>query len=260
MNASVEIKHITLRVGDLARSIGFYVEQLGFIIHAQTPKCADLATAANGGPILRLIARPDATVALPSQAGLYHAALLFPNRAALGSWLRHAAKHEVEFDGFSDHGVSEAIYFSDPDGNGLEFYADRPHDVWPLANGGIEMTTRPLDIQSLLAASPDLPSVPLVGAKWGHVHLRVRDLDRSEQFYCDALGMKVTQRNYPGARFIAADGYHHHIGLNVWGHPRESQPPGALGLESVTFGLHGATVPREMQDPDGIRSRIEPLG
>lgn len=120
------------------------------------------------------------------------------------------------------------------------------------------MVTAPLDLDSLVQAANPPPGGPLAGARWGHLHLRVTDLDRSERFYRQALGLDVTQRNYPGARFLAADGYHHHLGLNTWGHPRQSQPAGALGLASATFARRGAAV-EERRDPDGIALRVTPL-
>ena len=169
-----------------------------------------------------------------------------------------AAENRVDFDGFSDHGVSEAIYLSDPSGNGLEFYADRPRDTWPFAaNGEVAMTTRALDVPSRLAAATLPAQQPvLAGAHWGHLHLRVTDLGVSESFYRKYLGLVVTQSTYPGARFLAADGYHHHLGLNTCGEPRRPQPSNALGLAEATFVglqlLHDA----HLADPDGIRLQL----
>jgi catechol 2,3-dioxygenase len=250
MSASLQLTHIHLRVPDLARSVDFYT-RLGFIVAERDAAHADLATAGNT-PVLRLTEDRRATRAPSDAAGLFHAALLLPSRPALAGWLRFAAERRIEFDGFSDHGVSEAIYLSDPDGNGLEFYVDRPRQDWPQVNGTIEMTTKPLDIDGLLATAPTSMPTPLGGANWGHLHLRVTDLDRSEKFYREALGVEVTQRTYPGARFLAADGYHHHLGLNVWGHPHRPQPHGAPGLVAATFARRDAIVTRELRDPDGI--------
>jgi catechol 2,3-dioxygenase len=176
----------------------------------------------------------------------------------LGAWLNFGAAHGLDFEGFSDHGVSEAIYLSDPDGNGLEFYADRPKTSWPYANGEIAMTTRPLALRSLLAEAAPTTDTPLRGASWGHLHLRVTDLDRSEAFYRENLRMEVTQRSYPGARFLAADGYHHHVGLNTWGNPRQQQPKGARGLVEATFARAGVRQEQLLTDPDGIHLKIQP--
>jgi catechol 2,3-dioxygenase len=256
---SLAFRHVELRVADLARSRAFYVERLGFTVATGTDLTVDLAVAPGVEPILRLSGAPGASRASPNAAGLFHAALLFPTRAALGSWLRHAASQGVMFNGASDHAVSEALYFSDPEGNGLEFYADRPRDQWPLKDGAVEMVTEPLDVASLLGSARVPSATPLAGASWGHLHLRVTDLDRSERFYTERLGLHVTQRTYPGARFLAADGYHHHVGLNVWAHPTASQPRDALGLAKATFALRGATEDRELTDPDAIAIEITPL-
>ncbi len=258
MNASLELRRIALRVPDLGRSIGFYADRVGFVVQHRDAASAMLGTSADSDVFLELHEDRNAVAPGPDTAGLFHVALLFPTRSSLGGWLRHAAATDVAFDGFSDHGVSEALYFSDLDGNGLEFYVDRPRDVWPFANGEVAMVTRPLDVASLLAVGVE-GDPPLAGARWGHVHLRVTNLDRSEQFYTSQLGVAVTQRSYPGARFLAADGYHHHLGLNIWQHPRQPLPPRALGLERIVFARADARQVSDLLDPDGIPLRVESL-
>ncbi|WP_414661289.1 VOC family protein [Horticoccus sp. 23ND18S-11] len=258
MHPSLQLAAIQLRTPDLARSIGFYAQQLGFVVVDHGPSRASLATAADAAPILTLVEDLAAVPAPREAAGLFHAALLFPSRSALGAWLRHAQAHQVEFDGFADHGVSEALYFSDPDGNGLEFYSDRPRQQWPYANGELAMTTQALDLRGLLAAASPASDRPLRGAHWGHLHLRVTQLDRSDAFYRGALGMEVMQRSFPGARFLAADGYHHHLGLNTWGGPRLPQPPAAQGLSEATFFRPAVPTESVQTDPDGMRIRISP--
>ena len=259
MNPSLQLASVHLRVADLARSVEFYVRQLGLVVVTRDDIHAELA-ATTGTPALLTLTEDRAAPPAPRDAaGLFHAALLFPDRAALGGWLRQAADAGVEFDGFSDHGVSEAIYFSDPDGNGLEFYADRPRAAWPFRHGELAMTTEPLDVPSLLQAGASAQAPATKGAQWGHLHLRVTDLDRSEKFYRDTLGVAVTQGTYPGARFLAADGYHHHLGLNTWGHPRAPRPPGALGLAGATFARAGVTAAQTVHDPDSIALRLVEL-
>lgn len=258
MDPSLQLTALELRISDLPRSMHFYVNQLGFVAVSEKPGRADLAVEQDPPAILTLTEDRAAAAPPSDAAGLFHAALLFPARAALGGWLRRAAERGVAFDGFSDHGVSEAIYFSDPDGNGLEFYVDRPRDAWPAGGqpGEVAMFTRPLALPGLLADSGSVAAAPLAGAQWGHLHLRVTNLKRSERFYCDALGMMLTQGSYPGARFLAADGYHHHLGLNTWGAPRQPQPAGALGLASATFVRRGASAPGLLRDPDGITMHV----
>lgn len=258
MPALIPLTHVALRVPDLPRSREYYARQLGFSVASETPDRVELATSSDAAPILSLIAGRHAAVPPRDAAGLFHAALLFPSRTALASWFAFAAAQHVEFEGFSDHGVSEAIYLSDPDGNGLEFYADRPRAEWPFSNGELAMTTRPLAVRELLAAAAPGPA-PLADAGWGHLHLRVTKLERSEAFYRQTLGLEVTQRSYPGARFLAADGYHHHLGLNSWGDPRHPFPADALGLAAATFARPGVTRPTALADPDGIPLRLVPL-
>ena len=251
------MQHLRIRGRDLPRLADFYHRQLGFAIVAQTADRVELATAPGGPPLLTLEAAPAAPASPPDAAGLFHAALLLPSRAALGGWLKRAISEQIEFGGFADHGVSEALYLADPEGNGLEIYSDRPKSAWPIAaDGTIAMFTRALDVPDLLAAASAPGPQPLAGARWGHLHLRVTELDRSEKFYHDSLGLVLTQGSYPGVRFMAAEGYHHHLGLNIWGRPRHSQPVDALGLAEATFACSGATEPASFRDPDGIAIRL----
>ena len=249
---------VHLRVSDLARAVDFYARQLGFTILRQSSLRVELATSPGSAGILVLTGQPGAPRPRQESAGLFHAAVLLPSRAALGSWLQFAAQNGVDFEGFSDHGVSEAIYLSDPEGNGLEFYADRQREMWPFANGELAMTTRPLDIRGLLAEGAQASDRPLNGANWGHLHLRVTDLNRSEAFYRTTLGMEVMQRSFPGARFLGADGYHHHVAVNTWGNPRLPQAANALGLAEATFARAGTTSETSVLDPDGIHLRLQP--
>lgn len=259
MTPSLQLTAIHLRVSNVDRSAEFYGRRLGFVVVARADRRVELATSEDAPPILTLT-QPRNLVAAPADAaGLFHAALLFPSHAALGTWLQFTAAQGVDFEGFSDHGVSEAIYLSDPDGNGLEFYADRPREQWPFVNGELAMVTRPLAVRSLLAEAAPTDSAVLTGATWGHLHLRVTDLDRSEAFYRAKLGLDVMQRSFPDARFLAADGYHHHIGLNTWGAPRLPQPPGALGLFEATFARAGHTGQSVLSDPDNIHLALQPL-
>lgn len=256
MPANLQLQSIHLRVSDLARSTAFYTRQLGFVVGRATADHVDLCADSDSAPFLTISAVPAAPRPAADAAGLFHCALLFPSRARLGRWLTLAAANQVPLAGFADHGVSEAIYFSDPDGNGLEFYADRAPVEWPRANGELAMTTRPLALPSLLAAAAPVSEHPLAGSRWGHLHLRVTDLERSETFYRRELGLDVTQRSFPGARFLAADGYHHHLGLNSWGHPRRPQSPAATGLVEATFTRDGRPAEQVLTDPDGIVVRL----
>lgn len=258
MSASLELRAVQLRVADLARSVSFYGSQLGLALVGQENSTAQFSAFVGGPSLLELVEDRAATPAPPNSAGLFHAAMLLPSRGALGRWLRESADAGVKFDGFSDHGVSEALYLSDPDGNGLEFYADRPQDQWPRRNGEIEMVTEPLDLPGLLAAGARTTEAALQDARWGHLHLRVTNPEASASYYNQLLGTHLVQRFGPSARFIAADGYHHHLGLNSWGGIRHAQPAGNLGLIEATFAQRGAS-PGLHTDADGIVTRTIPL-
>jgi len=258
MSPSLQLRSVHLRVANLERSVKFYRDQLGFAPVSSVHGSAALSTSGGTPPLLTLTEDTSAQLAPPDAAGLFHAALLLPSRAALGSWLRNTANAGVKFDGFSDHGVSEAIYLSDPDGNGVEFYADRPRDAWPFQDGQLAMGTEPLALPDLLAAGASKGNSLLSGAKWGHLHLRVTSLDRSQQFYKSSLGMELMQKYGDSARFLAADGYHHHLGINRWGGVRQPQPSGRVGLVEAVFERAGIGDERYLRDPDGIAVRVVP--
>jgi len=258
MSDSLQLRSVHLRVSNLSRSVAFYADQLGFrVLHKDTQR-PELATSVNAPPLLTLTEDRAAQPPPRDAAGLFHTALLLSTRSALGSWLRKSADAGVNFDGFSDHGVSEAIYLSDPDGNGLEFYADRPRDEWPLHHGKLQMSTEPLALPDLLAAGASYREPPLTGARWGHLHLRVTSLDRSAEFYDSELGMVPMQDYGASARFLAADGYHHHLGLNTWGGVRQPQPAGSLGLAEAVFARTGRESEVVLRDPDHIAIRVTP--
>lgn len=259
MSDSLQIRSVHLRVSDLGRSVDYYTRQLGFAAVSDGSGTAALATSPGAPALLELTEDTRAPRAPRDAAGLFHAALLLPSRVALGRWLRETHAAGTTFDGFADHGVSEAVYLADPDGNGLEFYADRPPSGWPQHAGELAMTTEPLDLPGLLAAAKTTSDPLLAGARWGHLHLRVTDLDRSERFYTETFGVSLTQRFGPSARFLAADGYHHHFGLNTWGGVRRPIAPDSLGLISATLAAGVITSARPAVDPDGIHLELRSL-
>jgi catechol 2,3-dioxygenase len=184
-------------------------------------------------------------MASPHSTGLYHVAWLHPSRAALAATVRRALEAGWRFEGASDHGVSEALYLSDPDGLGVELYADRPRERWvPAPDGrGLDMYTLPLDVEDLLAQGPPAPDAQIApGTVVGHVHLKVSDVPRSVDFYGGALGFEE-QARLPSAAFLAAGGYHHHVGLNSWQSAGAEAPPeNAPGLRRVEFELGGEAL------------------
>jgi catechol 2,3-dioxygenase len=250
MTPPPRLEMVRLRVRNLQAAVEFYTRKLGFHVAASRPDHALLSCEPDSPPILELAGDPAAEPTSPGHAGLFHAAILLPGRSELANWVRHAANAGAEFEGFADHGVSEAAYLADPEGNGLEFYRDRPRVQWPFRDGRLAMTTLPLDVRGLLADASTKDAHPLAAACWGHLHLSVTNLARSQDFYERELGLTCTQDDYPGARFLAAGGYHHHVAINVWRRARLPWRKGA-GLAGVVFSS-GETPVRERQDPDGI--------
>jgi len=225
-----------LTVADLDRSVGFYQDVLGLRPHRREGGVA--ALGAGGEDLLVLHEEPGARPGGRS-AGLFHFALLSPSRAELARAVQRLAATRTQVDGASDHGVSEAIYLRDPDGNGIELYADRPREAWPPAPPGerVGMFTRALDVEDLLAtiagAEPVAQAGP--GLRMGHVHLHVGDLEAARGFYSGVLGFEL-MTTYPGALFLAAGGYHHHVGLNTWlGEGVGPAPARTVGLREWTM-------------------------
>ncbi|KPQ05554.1 MAG: putative ring-cleavage extradiol dioxygenase [Rhodobacteraceae bacterium HLUCCA12] len=229
--APLRIGRARLRVRDLDAVSAFYQRVIGLIPVSQDGALLTLGTAQS--PLLELLADPQAAPRNPRDAGLFHTAFLMPRRVDLAHWLAHVAAEQVRLDGASDHIVSEAIYLSDPEGNGIEVYADRPVAAWRGRDGQIRMATEPLDMPALLDAGQGtwqgFPADGLIG----HVHLQIGDLDRADAFYRDILGFDIAAR-YPGARFFGSGGYHHQLAGNVWNSRNAGpRPPRAAGLERV---------------------------
>jgi catechol 2,3-dioxygenase len=212
-------------VSDLDRSLLFYEALLGFRVLARSARHALLGPRHGSAELVELHA-PPGVVSAPAigRLGLYHFAILLPDRAALGRALARLGERGVS-PGMADHAVSEALYLNDPDGLGIEIYADRPRNEWQHRGRELLMVTEPLDVESVLREGG--------GAQWhgmpegttiGHVHLHVGDLERASAFYHAALGLDRMVWSYRGALFLAAGGYHHHLGLNIWAGPRAAAP------------------------------------
>jgi catechol 2,3-dioxygenase len=242
IDPSLRIGSVELAVSDLPRSAEFYERVLGLPLIARDEHTATLGTDPEH-PALVLTDIAGSTPAPPRSTGLYHVAWLHPSRAALADTVRRVAGARWRFDGAADHGVSEALYLSDPDGLGIEIYVDRPREQWqrPGNGHGVEMFTLPLDVDDLLAQAGGEPSAAVApGTHVGHVHLKVADVPRASAFYRDALGFDE-QAQLPSAAFVSAGGYHHHLGLNSWeSRGGEPAPDSAPGLRRVEFQLSDA--------------------
>src|SRR5262245_210489 len=205
-----------LKVRDLDRVTAFYRDVLGLAVLDQTKDGAVLG--AGGVPFVHLEHQPDAKPDDTRQAGLYHTAFLMPTRADLARWVLHVARNRVPITGASDHEVSEAIYLDDPEGNGVEVYADRPPATWTWSDGLVRMKTDRLNIDDLAraaAGASDYTAAP-DGLRVGHIHLRVGDVATAELFYHGTIGLAVTRGGRHGASFMSSGGYHHHVAGNVW--------------------------------------------
>ncbi|HEX8444780.1 MAG TPA: VOC family protein [Allosphingosinicella sp.] len=250
-NAPLKIGRVALTVRDLASMSRFYQQALGLKLIEQDRRSALFGTEA--AALLELRHDPDARARSPREAGLFHTAFLLPERADLGAWVAYAAQQRLRLLGASDHLVSEAVYLTDPEGNGIEIYTDRPSADWPRSDGMIDMPSERLDLRDVVDAGAGrtwfgFPS----GGVVGHVHLQVGEIKAAESFYADLLGLDITCR-YPGGSFYGSGGYHHQLATNVWnsqGAPVRSD--GATGLADVEILAEPSVL-------EAVRSRLPAL-
>jgi catechol 2,3-dioxygenase len=251
--SSRRIGRVRLKLRDLERGAAFYENILG--LRRISAEAGRVVLGTTKTALLELIAAPEAAARNPRDAGLFHTAFLLPSRASLGAWLAFAMANRVPVQGASDHVVSEAIYLADPEGNGIEVYADTPPSGWHDASGKLLMTTQALDADGVLGAGQDgawqgFPEDGLIG----HIHLQVGDTAASERFYGEVLGFDLTKR-LPKASFFGADGYHHQLACNTW----NSQGAGTRPLN--TTGLDGFDlVLRRPEDQAAILERAAQAG
>lgn len=244
---------VRLNVSDIDRSRNFYEQMLGMTAAERDDGTLELGVAASGPPLL-VISSNGGHPGLDRRAtGLFHFAVLVPSRRDLAAAIARLVAARWPVTGASDHLVSEALYLDDPDGNGIEIYRDRARSEWQRhEDGSIQMATLPMDIDGVMGELNDSPldqdhdRLLADGTRMGHVHLQVSELKEIERFYADVLGFDVTARNYPGALFMSAGGYHHHLGLNTW-NSRGSNPPqpGAVGLQWYEVRLPDESALRE---------------
>ncbi len=227
---------IRLTVADLDTMRDFYARAIGLEVLAEEDGLVRLG--AGGHALVELQGDPAAAPRAPRTTGLFHLALLVPSRAALAAAVRRVVEGGGRLGGASDHLVSEALYLRDPEGNGIELYRDRPRSEWAYTGDEVQMATIALDLDAVMAELPEERAPMPAGTRLGHVHLNVGDLRAAEDFYSGVLGFDVMVRGYPGALFVAAGGYHHHIGLNTWnGEGVPAPAPGSRGLAWFELAL-----------------------
>ncbi len=252
------VANVTINVTDIKRSTEFYQQIIGFQVLSQTAN--EVQLTADGKTALLTLIQPDhAGRKQPRTTGLYHFAILLPSRQSLASIVPHLVNQGVQL-GSSDHLVSEALYFADPDGNGIEIYRDRLPEEWTWKEGSVEMTVDPLNFEDLLTKENVLPWTGLPeNTVMGHIHLHVDDLQAAENFYTQGLDFEVVTRYGHQAIFIADNKYHHHIGLNVWngiGAPRPASH--SAGLDHYTLVVEDAEKQKRFEEHlNTLGARVE---
>lgn len=257
LNPETSMDAVTLRVGDLENMTSYYENALAMVAMEERSRGAEVHRVLGRGttPMVRLVHTPDLPQVNPRDAGLFHTAFLFDDQASLAATVYCASQDpRSKFVGASDHHVSEAFYFTDPEGNGIELYRDRPRDQWEQKNGELRMETLYLDPDAFLQSHLDqqvLDAGPDRAGLVGHVHLQVGDISTAKKFYVDALGFETTVTGYPGALFAAAGGYHHHVAMNTWNSSGAGPRAARLGLGDVSV-----TVPGR-DDLDALVARLQ---
>ncbi|WP_415639345.1 VOC family protein [Paracoccus nototheniae] len=246
------MSHVALSVRDLPGMAAFYERIIG--LQSMGGDAAVRRLGTGDRVLIELQGDPAARPHDPRQAGLFHTAFLLPDRAALGGWLRHAADAGQRLEGASDHGVSEALYLHDPEGNGIEIYRDRPATDWTRDGDRVHMITARLDLQALLDDGAEgwqgVPTDTIIG----HVHLQVGQIDAADDFLTGDLGLTRTF-DVPRAGWYGWDGYHHHLAVNVWNSEGAGpRPQGQTGLAEIA--LTSGTEKDPIEDPWGNRFRF----
>ena len=252
---------VHLTVADLDRSLAYYESQIGLRVHAREDGHARLGT---GGEDLLMLTEEPAAKPADGYSGLFHFALLVPERIDLARWLAHAARDRVALSGLSDHYVSEAIYLRDPDHHGIEIYADRSRELWE-GQVGLRLTTLPLDTNDLLSTLEDPLSEPFDGLAggtvMGHVHLCVADVEQAVDYYRDRVGFGLMAQLGDQAAFLSAGGYHHHLGANTWQSAgRPYAPEGYARLTQMTIVLPDEAAREALAERLGGSEALDPSG
>jgi catechol 2,3-dioxygenase len=256
----ISVSRVGLRARDAERLAEYYRAVLG--LQELSRSEGTIWLGAGDKPLLAIEADPSAKPDDPRSAGLYHTAFLLPSRADLGRWIKHAIEKQIAIDGASDHLVSEALYLTDPEGNGIEIYADRARENWAFDNGNIKMATVRLNLPDVVAEVPagdagwkDAPENSVIG----HIHLRVGDPTEAERWWRQELGFDTMAKYGTQAVFLATGGYHHHVGANSWQSAGAGRrDPGRSGLSWVELRSDETTNAMDYEDPWGTAVRTIP--
>lgn len=248
---NTKIQSIDLRIRDMNTSLDFYSNQIGLKEVERAGGVSFLSTDGNFPYLIKLVEEKDALVRMQGTVGLFHLALRFPSRKELAKVFMRLFNNKLKFQGFSDHLVSEAIYLADPDGNGVELYADKPKETWVWNAGEVMMDSLPLDLSLITRELGENDSLNGIHPETdiGHIHLNVSNLLKAEKFYGSILGFDVTNYSYPGAKFFSAGKYHHHIGANIWRTKKESK------LNEDSLGMISFTI--KIPDEDFLKNLIQ---
>ncbi|SFN51548.1 VOC family protein [Mycetocola miduiensis] len=262
--ADTSMGAVTLRVGDLEKMASYYAQAFAMEPLEEVSHGMEVHRVLGRGrtPLVKLVHTPNLPGVDRNQAGLFHTAFLFDTPESLAATVyRSAQVSSGSFVGSSDHLVSEAFYFTDPEGNGVELYTDRDRSTWIHDGAEIRMATAFLDPNAYLEehlTQNALDAGPSLAGKVGHVHLQVGDVDTAKAFYVDALGFETTQSRYPGALFASAGGYHHHIAMNIWNSQGAGPRAASLGLGDVAITASSAHDLEALQVR--LKSRAIPFG
>lgn len=260
LSPSSHMDAVTLRVGDLENMSSYYADAFAFTPVEERAIGNEVHRVLGRGdvPMVRLVHTPDLPVVNPREAGLFHTAFLFDSQASLAATVYRAAQDpRTQFTGSSDHLVSEAFYFTDPEGNGIELYRDRAKADWSYIEGQLQMATLFLDPNAYLQqhlTQEALDAGANAAGTVGHVHLQVGDLAKASDFYVNSLGFETTVATYPGALFASAGGYHHHLGMNTWNSGGAGPRAARLGLGDVAIAVPGR------EDLDALAERLRTRG
>lgn len=260
LTCPIHVAEVGLKAHDVEKVADYYRAILG--LETVASPAGGVVLGAGGVRLLSIEPTPrGAPQDDTRQAGLFHTAFLMPTRADLGRWILHASENRLPVDGMADHLVSEAFYLTDPEGNGVEIYSDRPASSWGWDGDSVRMATDPLDVNAIVSALDD-PAIRWNGApellRIGHVHLRVGDARAASDWWQSEVGLQQVTA-MPSAAFLSSGRYHHHVGANNW-QSRGAGPrdPNRSGLAYVTLAGSGIATERELADPWGTRVRLRP--